>query len=64
MPIYEYFCKDCNVVFSFMSAKVAPLTPPSCPACNSGELTKQLSAFSIPVNSGVDSKGFDEPRVV
>ncbi|BHH82949.1 FmdB family zinc ribbon protein [Desulforhopalus sp. 52FAK] len=63
MPIYEYFCTDCNVVFSFMSSKVAPSKIPDCPRCSSGAMIKQLSAFTTPANSSSGNGTFDEDRV-
>lgn len=63
MPIYEYFCKDCNVIFNFMSAKVAPLTVPDCPKCHSRTLTKILSTFASRVLSKNESAAADENRI-
>jgi putative FmdB family regulatory protein len=46
MPIYEFFCQDCNTVFSFYSKKVDTVTKPACPRCNRKELDRQVSMFS------------------
>jgi putative FmdB family regulatory protein len=43
MPIYEYACRDCANEFE---ALVRTGTVPSCPACGSVELEKQLSVFA------------------
>ena len=45
MPIFEYSCKSCGKEFE---ALVLPTTPaPSCPACQSTELEKLISAPAI-----------------
>ena len=43
MPIYEYTCRDCANEFE---ALVRTGTVPTCPACGSVELEKQLSVFA------------------
>lgn len=63
MPIYEYFCNDCNVVFSFMSNQVAPSKIPQCPKCSSQSMIKHLSSFSSPASSGNTETDFDEAKV-
>lgn len=54
MPIYEYFCRDCNVIFNFMSVKIAPAAAPICPRCDSQSMKKYLSSFST---SSAESAG-------
>ena len=48
MPIYEFFCADCNTVFSFFSATVAPEARPACPRCGRPELPRRPSRFAAP----------------
>jgi putative FmdB family regulatory protein len=43
MPIYEYACRDCANEFETL---VRTGTVPTCPACGSVELEKQLSVFA------------------
>jgi len=62
MPIYEYFCEDCNVVFSFLSKTVSPESSPSCPRCESSSMQKWMSHFSTG-HSTFDTEGFDDARV-
>jgi putative FmdB family regulatory protein len=55
MPIYEYLCDDCGahyerIVFN-QSTKV------TCPKCESGKSTLQLSVFAAPANGGKASSG-------
>lgn len=46
MPIYEYYCQPCNTIFNFYAKSFSIVRQPSCPRC-SGELHKQVSAFSL-----------------
>lgn len=46
MPIYEFYCDHCNVVFNFYSSRVQTKKIPSCPRCDKKELTKQISTFA------------------
>ncbi|MEE4135052.1 MAG: zinc ribbon domain-containing protein [Desulforhopalus sp.] len=45
MPIYEFYCDSCNVVFNFFSARVNTTKVPSCPKCGA-ELARQISRFA------------------
>lgn len=54
MPIYEFYCAYCHVVFQFLSRAVAPERRPSCPRCRRSDLERRPSAFAI-------SKGRPEP---
>ncbi len=46
MPIYEYYCDQCNVIFNFYSSRVNTEKIPSCPKCDKKELSKQISTFA------------------
>lgn len=48
MPIYEYVCDDCGQRYEriVMSQK----TKVTCPKCDSGKHTVQLSVFAAPSN--------------
>ncbi len=55
MPIYEYVCDDCGehyerIVFS-------QKTEVTCPKCESGNHTMQLSVFAAPANGAKASGG-------
>jgi putative FmdB family regulatory protein len=52
MPIYEFYCKDCNMIFNFFSASVNVEKRPMCPRCHKGELQRRMSSFAIPKNRG------------
>ncbi|HSL41684.1 MAG TPA: zinc ribbon domain-containing protein [Desulforhopalus sp.] len=45
MPIYEFYCDSCNVLFNFFSARVNTTKVPSCPQCGA-ELARQISRFA------------------
>jgi putative FmdB family regulatory protein len=54
MPIYEYGCPKCRVIYNFYSKRVAPLRSPVCPKCGNKKLAKQVSRFAM-------SRGLKEP---
>lgn len=67
MPIYEFFCKDCNTVFNFFSRRINTRTVPACPRCGR-KLQKLLSSFATlgrakePGDEDLPV-GFDESRM-
>jgi len=46
MPIYEFFCDQCNVIFNFYSSRINTTKIPECPKCGKKELSKQISNFA------------------
>lgn len=49
MPIYEYYCRDCNAVYQFFSRTTSPKADPICP--KNGEhvaLERMMSGFAFP----------------
>ena len=47
MPIYEYACPKCRVIFSFLSKRINPDRSPVCPKCGNKKMSKQLSRFAM-----------------
>ena len=47
MPIYEFACPKCRVIFNFLSKRVNPDRLPVCPKCGNKKLTKQMSQFAM-----------------
>jgi len=48
MPIYEFYCKDCNSIFQFFSKRVEPEKIPNCPKHEAhGLLDRQMSSFAM-----------------
>ncbi|MBW2466435.1 MAG: zinc ribbon domain-containing protein [Deltaproteobacteria bacterium] len=67
MPIYEFFCQDCNTVFNFYSRRINTTKIPDCPKCGR-ELKKMLSSFATvgKAKEGGEEDlppGFDESRM-
>jgi putative FmdB family regulatory protein len=48
MPIYEFACPKCRVIFSFLSKRVNPSHLPTCPKCGNKKMAKQMSRFAMP----------------
>jgi len=76
MPIYEYACPKCRVIFNFLSKRINPDRLPVCPKCGNKKMEKQMSRFAMsrglkePASTGGSSEGpeeggpdFDDPRV-
>lgn len=54
MPIYEYACPSCRVIFNFLSKRINPERTPVCPKCGNKKMFKQMSRFAM-------SRGLKEP---
>lgn len=48
MPIYEFACPNCRVIFNFFSQRIQPDRSPSCPRCGNKKLRKEISSFAAP----------------
>ncbi|MFN3193645.1 MAG: FmdB family zinc ribbon protein [Aureliella sp.] len=62
MPIYEFYCRGCHTIFSFMSRKIDTTTVPNCPKCPKRKTTRQVSRFAISKGRG-DSPDAGEPEM-
>jgi putative FmdB family regulatory protein len=47
MPIYEFYCEDCHMIFSFFSKTVNTSKKPTCPKCQARPLSRQVSVFAV-----------------
>ena len=47
MPIYEFYCSDCHVVFNFLSRRINTSKKPGCPRCGKGKIPRKPSTFAI-----------------
>ena len=47
MPIYEFHCPECNVLFNFFSRAVNTAKKPDCPKCGRKKLERQVSSFAL-----------------
>lgn len=67
MPIYEFYCVDCNTIYNFLSKSINTKKIPKCPKCNTSKLSRQVSVFSISgrakEESSIDDLPFDESRM-
>jgi putative FmdB family regulatory protein len=50
MPVYEFYCGDCHVLFNFLSRQINTDRRPPCPRCARPELDRQVSRFAISKN--------------
>ena len=67
MPIYEFACPKCRVIFNFLSKKVSPDRLPTCPKCGNRKMSKQVSGFAMlkgvaePAGQPAGDEGEDGP---
>lgn len=59
MPIYEFYCSDCNRIFNFYSKTINTEKRPLCPKCGKVQLERWLSVFSTVRNKG-DAEADDD----
>jgi putative FmdB family regulatory protein len=76
MPIYEFACPKCRMIFNFLSKRTNPDRLPICPRCGNKKMEKQMSGFAMlrgakePAgSSGDDSEAgpgpdVDDPRML
>ncbi|OQX83243.1 hypothetical protein B6D60_10785 [candidate division KSB1 bacterium 4484_87] len=46
MPVYEFYCKDCNVIYQFFSRTINTEKIPACPKCGNPRLERVASVFA------------------
>ena len=67
MPIYEFYCEDCNTIFNFFSRSVNTTKKPKCPVCKTKTLSRQMSAFAFTgkakEDGDMDDLPFDEGKM-
>lgn len=66
MPIYEFFCSSCNVIFNFYSSRINTEKIPACPRCGKEKLVRQLSTFATigkAKEKGEDDLDMDESKM-
>ena len=73
MPIYEYACPKCRVIFNFLSKRVTPDRLPVCPRCGNKKMTKTISRFALtrglkeppakPEGEGAPMPDLEDPRM-
>ncbi len=50
MPIYEFYCRKCHMIFNFFSKSVNTDKRPLCPKCRKIELDRRMSVFATSRN--------------
>ena len=60
MPIYEFYCAECHMIFNFFSKSINTKKKPTCPKCGKLKLDRRISVFSTPKYSSED-KGLPWP---
>ena len=67
MPIYEFYCDTCNVIFNFFSSRVNTAKRPDCPRCGKSELARKISTFATigkaKEDDGDQFAGLDESKM-
>jgi putative FmdB family regulatory protein len=70
MPIYEFYCSDCNTLFNFFSATVDTERRPACPRCGRPEIERRPARFATLSRSATSEteeddllSGVDESRL-
>ena len=67
MPIYEFYCQECNTIFNFFSKTINTTKIPSCPKCTNTQLNRQVSIFAVTGKAredvGDDNLNFDESKM-
>jgi putative FmdB family regulatory protein len=67
MPIYEFYCPECHVIFNFFSLSVNTEKRPDCPRCSRPKIERQVSLFAISrglaEDAGGDLSGLDESKM-
>jgi len=58
MPIYEFYCQQCNTVYNFLSRTVNTEKIPDCPKCQDVKLQRKVSLFAT-ISSRKDNGDVD-----
>jgi putative FmdB family regulatory protein len=62
MPIYEFYCEECNCIYNFFSKTINTEKIPVCPKCETGTpLSRQVSVFAVTGRASEDSEDTDLP---
>ncbi len=62
MPIYEYLCKRCNMIYQFLVRDLSGKLDPACPRSGESGLERVMSSFSTArKDSGSMSDAADDP---
>ena len=63
MPIYEFYCKKCNTIYSFFSRSINTDKTPFCPRCGKVKLERKMSIFAKVSKGKEETAAEDMPPV-
>ncbi len=67
MPIYEFYCPECHMIFNFFSRRVNTDKIPQCPKCKKTKLQRKMSIFATSHNlkeeEGPELPDIDEGKI-
>lgn len=59
MPMYEFFCEECNTIYTFFSRRIETEKIPLCPKERVHHLSRMVSRFAV-TSSGKSENGGEE----
>jgi putative FmdB family regulatory protein len=57
MPVYEYKCSSCGTTYDVFHRGREVTSDVVCPACNSGQYKKLMSAAAVSMKQSAPSRG-------
>ena len=63
MPIYEFYCENCNTVYKFLSRTVNTKKVPDCPGCKDVKLKRRMSLFAAVSSRKEKDRADDTPPI-
>ncbi|MDX1631080.1 MAG: FmdB family zinc ribbon protein [Thermoanaerobaculia bacterium] len=60
MPIYEFYCEECHMLFNFFSPSIDTEARPDCPRCGLEELERRPARFAMVESLGSSEEPEDE----
>jgi putative FmdB family regulatory protein len=62
VPIYEFYCADCHMLFNFLSRQVDTAARPACPRCGRPELERRPARFATLKRTTSEAGGEDDGK--
>jgi putative FmdB family regulatory protein len=60
MPIYEFYCSACHMLFNFFSARIDTAARPACPRCGRPDLERRPARFATLKRSAASTESAGE----
>ncbi len=60
MPIYEFYCRNCNTIYNFFSKSVNTEKVPNCPKCKDAALKRKVSLFAAITGKNKGEEGGED----